>query len=219
MAVLQPVLPILSLPSVVLFPRAFLHLRIAEEHFDLAMGEWLAEGAIWGVATLRGETTASSLDPPVPVFGTVGIGCIVHREREDGYVRRLVLEGMARGRIVEGSSPIQGPAVQVEILRDHVNVEGAHRKELAETFAEMVRVARRLAASEPRLRDPVRRILASHPHPGVVADLLAHYCIDDLYAKQSILAEVDVCRRARLVRIQLANMVSSHSLLPLRRFR
>jgi len=205
---------------VVLFPRALLHLRVAEDQFDLAMGEWLAEGAIWGVATLRSDAkTASSLEPSAPVFRTVGIGCIVHRERENGCVRRLVLEGVARGKIVTGNPALNGLTVQIEILRDHVNVEGPHRKELAQTFAEMVRAARSVAASVSSLNGLIRRVLASHPHPGVVADLLAHHCIEDAYAKQSILAELDVCRRARLVQIQLARMVSCQSLQPLRRFR
>jgi len=220
MSVGQPFVPILSLPSAVLFPHAFLHLKVAEDQFDVAMGEWLAEGAIWGVATLRERAkVSSSFDPSASVFRTVGIGCIVHRERENGCVRRLVFEGVARGRIVQEYPAANAPAVQVEILRDHVNVEGSHRKELAQTFAEMVRAARRVAALESGLRDLIRRVLAAHPHPGVVADLLAHHCVDDLYAKQSILAELDVCRRVRLVQVQLARMVSCQSLHPLRRFR
>jgi Lon protease-like protein len=220
MSVLQPLVPIFSLPSVVLFPRALLHLQIPEDQFDTAMGEWLAEGAVWGVATLRGEVKASPLfDEPAYVFRTVGIGCIVHRERENGCVSRLVLEGMARGRILDGCEPATSPAVQVEILRDHVNVEGVHRKELAQTFSEMLRAARRVAAAESELRDPIRRILSSHPHPGVVADLLAHHCVSDTYARQCILAELDVCRRVHLVQIQLAQMVTWQPLQPLRRFR
>jgi Lon protease-like protein len=209
-----------ALPSVVLFPRALLHLQVPEEQFDVAMGEWLAEGAIWGVATLRSDAQPAPLfGEPAWVFRNVGIGCIVHRERENGRVSRLVLEGMARGKILDCGESEISPAVHVEILRDHVNIEGPHRKELAQTFSDMLRTARRVAEAEPELREPIRRVLASHPHPGVVADLLAHNCVKDVYAKQCILAEVDVCRRARLVQIQLARMVTWQALQPFRRFR
>jgi Lon protease-like protein len=220
MSVVQPLIPIFSLPSVVLFPRAFLHLKVPQEQAEISMGEWLAEGAVWGVATLRSEAPASPLaDDPTPVYRTLGIGCIVHRERENGCVSRVVLEGMARGRILSPSAGRRSSAVEVEILRDHVNIEGSNRKELAQTFGDMLRAARRVAASESELREPIRRVLASHPHPGVVADLLAHSCVRDVYAKQCILAETDVCRRARLVQVQLARMVMWQSLQPLRRFR
>jgi hypothetical protein len=109
--------------------------------------------------------------------------------------------------------------VQVEVLRDHVNVEGAHRKELAETFGQMVRTARRVAALIPELRDSIRRVLAAHPHPGVVADLLAHYCASDTYARQCVLSELDVCRRVRLVQVQLGQQIARQSIHPLRRLR
>jgi Lon protease-like protein len=220
MSVLQPVVPMLSLPSVVLFPHSLLDLKLSTEHITYATGEWLAEGALWGIATLRGDAKDPQLGSERgSVFRTVGIGCIIHRERSEGAVRRLVLEGLVRGRILDGCETADVPALQVEILRDHVNVEGAHRKDLAQVFADMVRTARQVAASQPDLRDPIRRILAAHPHPGVVADLLAHRCVADTYAKQSILAELDVCRRIRLVQVQLACMVTRQSLLPLRRFR
>ena len=220
MSVLQPVVPMLSLPSVVLFPHSLLDLKLTADHLTYATGEWLAEGALWGIATLRGDATDAQLgSEPGTVFRTVGIGCIVHRERNDGYIRRLVLEGLVRGRILDESDTTGAPAVQVEILRDHVNVEGARRRDLAQVFADMVRAARQVATDQPELRDAVRRILSAHPHPGVVADLLAHRCITDIYAKQSILAELDVCRRIRLVHAQLAGMVSHRTLFPLRRFR
>ena len=220
MSVLQPVVPILPLPSVVLFPHALLDLRVAGDQLDGAAGEWLAEGAVWGVATVRANLKAAPLGGlTAPIFRTVGIGCIVHRENDNGRLRRLVLEGLVRGRVLDDCELSLPPAVQVEILRDHVNVEGARRKELAQAFREMVRSARRVAALESDLRDPIRRVLAGHPHPGVVADLLSHYCVKDTYAKQSILSEVDVCRRVRLVQVQLARMATRHSLRPLRHFR
>lgn len=219
MSVLQPPVPILSLPSVVLFPHALLELKVHPEQFDLAVGEWLAEGALWGIATLRDEILSDACEGPASIFRTLGIGCIIHCERENGTIQRLVFEGLMRGRVLQDSAGIGTPAVRVEILRDHVNVEGANRKELAQTFLEMHRAARQVAAAEPELRDPIRQILANHPHPGVIADLLAHRCLTDTYARQSILAEVDVCRRARLVQIQLAHMVAHQSLQPLRRFR
>ena len=215
----QPIIPILSLPSVVLFPRSLVSLQLPDELSDIAMGEWLTEGAIWGVATQRTDGETSTFPGEYPqVFRTVGIGCVVHRERENGRMKRLVIEGMARGKILDPDKD-PCPAVRVQVLRDYVNIEGSRRQELAHAFAEMVRAARRVAASETGLRDPIRRVLAAHPHPGVVADLLAHRCVSDTYARQCILDELDVCRRARLVQIQLARMVTSQSLQPLRKFR
>jgi len=219
-SVLQPIISILTVPSVVLFPHALLDLKVAEGQLDCTAGEWLAEGALWGIATLRGSTPSSVLGHrSAALFRTVGIGHIVHRERSNGCIRRLVLEGLVRGRIVDHGTRPGVPAVQVEILRDLVNVEGARRKDLAREFAEMVRVARQVAASEADLRDVIRQVLSSHPHPGVVADLLAHNCVRDLYARQSILAELDVGRRVRLVQIQLAQIINHQTLQPLRRFR
>jgi len=217
MSVLQPVVPILSLPSAVLFPHALLDLRLSGPQFDRTAGEWLADGAIWGIATLRTNSSPSFELKDGRVFRTLGIGRIVYRERENGLLRRIVLEGLVRGRIK--SDFTTAPAtVHVEILRDHVNIEGNNRKDLAQVFSEMVRAARRLAALDPEKRNSIRRVLAAHPHPGVVADLLAHHCINDIYAKQSILDELDVCRRAHLVRIILSRMVTQQSPLPLRRF-
>lgn len=220
MPIAQPVVPILVVPSAALFPHALLDLKLEPGRLDLSAGEWIAEGAVWGIATRR--TTGDDdwrTCRALRIFRTIGIGCILHRECEGGSIRRLVLEGMTRARLAD-DLPVSGTAaVRVEILHDHVNIEGDNRKELAQSFAEMVRMARRLSLLEPHLRDPIRRVLTRHPHPGVVADLLAHHCVKDVYAKQCILAEVDVCRRVKLVQIQLAQMVACPSPRLLRRFR
>ncbi|MCX8036148.1 MAG: LON peptidase substrate-binding domain-containing protein [Candidatus Sumerlaeia bacterium] len=220
MEILQPILPVLTLPSAVLFPRALLDLRIVGNDLGCEAGEWLTEGALWGIATLRVPAGGPLISRGVgDVCRTLGIGSIIHREKENGCIRRLVIEGLARGRIIADCSTPRIAAVQIEVLRDYVNIEGGQRKNLARAFDEMVRLARQVADAEPVLRAVVRKILTAHPHPGVVADLLAHHCIGDLYTRQCLLAETDVCRRVGLVSIQLAQMIRRQSLHPLRRFR
>lgn len=215
MKTLQPIIPVLSLPSAVLFPHCLLELKLTDEYLDWSAGEWLADGAVWGIATLRnGEKEILPGERPA-IHRVLGVGCIVHREREKGILRRLVVEGMARGQVAGDCEARAAAAVQVEILRDHVNIEGTRRKELARSFSRMVRTARRLASLDDTMRDPIRRVLHKHPHPGVVADLLAHNCIGDIYARQCVLAELDVCRRVQLVQIQLARMLVSPTRHPL----
>lgn len=216
MSVAQPVIPVISLPSAVLFPHALLELNLEGQQLPGSVGEWLAEGAIWGVATWR-STPDASWKSSVSVYRPVGIGQIVHRESADGMVRRLVLEGRFRGRVMGVCQAKVPEAVQVEILQDHVTVDGPHRKELSAAFGKLVRTARRVASSDPELRDAIRRVLSTHPHPGVVADLLAHYCIPDLYAKLCILDELNVCRRVQLTNIQLEQRVACHAPHQMRR--
>lgn len=216
MKTLQPIIPILSLPSAVLFPHSLLELKLTDQQLDWSAGEWLADGAVWGIATLRTDSRQLPAGERPAIFRTLGVGCIVHRERANGLLRRLVVEGMARGQVAADCEVKAAAAIKVEILRDHVNIEGPRRKELAQSFARMVRTARRLASLDAGLRDSIRRVLHKHPHPGVVADLLAHNCITDVYARQSALAELDVCRRVQLVQIQLARMLVSPPRHPLR---
>jgi hypothetical protein len=216
MPVSQPVVPIISLPKLVLFPRALLSINLdnhwRDERFQVAAGEWFAEGAIWGLVLARDNArTAAANGRFTRPYRTLGVGCIVHREFRENALHRLVFEGIARGRMVDEFPVGLAASVRIELLHDCVRTDGPHRKELSAAFAEMVGVARQVAAAEPQLGDKIRDVLARHPHPGVVADLLAHACVRDLYAKQCILEELNVCRRVRMVRIQLAYLLAGQS--------
>jgi len=218
MPVAQPVVPVISLPHAVLFPHALLSIQVNQktmgERFGVTAGEWFAEGAIWGLAMSRGDARKRRpLDEPVPTYRTLGIGCIVHRECQGGIMRRLVFEGIVRGRIIDSCeipAQVYTSTLRVELLHDCVNTEGPRRKELTRAYSDLVKVARKVATAEPNLRDRIRGILASHPHPGIVADLLANSCLRDSYAKQCILEELNVLRRVQLVRIQMAQMIACH---------
>jgi Lon protease-like protein len=191
--------PLFPLPNVVLFPRAVLPLHIFEQRYKAMTADALSGQRQIAMALLRAgweKTYHGRPDiEPVVCVGTI----LTHEQLPDGEYNFL-LQGHTRAKIVrelsfgtEDYKPYR--IAELEPLRetpmDEANLISA-RQRLLELFTSDV-------FHRTGLAQQFRQMLKSTTMPtGEVADLLAFSYLDDVPAKQQLLAEPDVA--ARVVR-------------------
>ncbi len=108
-------LPILPLPSVVLFPNVFLPLHIFEPRYRQMTADALAGDRLIGMVLLRpGHETDYEGRPPV--YGTGCTGLITHAERLDDGRFNLVLRGLDKFTVLGEEDPAIGRLYRLAII-------------------------------------------------------------------------------------------------------
>ncbi len=104
---LPPLLPLLPLPTVVLFPGVFLPLHIFEPRYKQMVTHALEGDRIIGMTLLRpGHDVAYEGRPPVFDMGCAGLITHVERQNDGGF--NLILRGLSKFRIDEEEPPTDG---------------------------------------------------------------------------------------------------------------
>jgi len=200
------VVPLFPLPNVVLFPRAVLPLHVFEERYRRMTADVLSGDGRIAMALLR-PGWQDDYQPCPAVEPAVCVGTIVAHDRLADGRYNLLLRGDLRGRITRevGSTehpyrlaevePIVEPSVLELDLEDE-------RRRLRTFFAPGGRLA-----TSPGGRK-FAELLASTVLTTDVADLIAFHLLDDVAAKQALLAEPDPRLRVRRVTAMLASMGS-----------
>ena len=136
-----------------------------------------------------------------------GMGRIVSHKREDDGKFRLTVEGIARIRLLGDAWNGAHALVEAEVLSGYSTPSAEAGGSIQDAYRELVSSVDRMVRLLPQWKGLFRKIMASHPHPGVVADLLAHNFVAEDYDKQCILEELDVLRRIQLVNVQILKIV------------
>ena len=203
-------IPLFPLPKTVFFPHSLLRLHVFENRYRHLTTDCLAGDGRLAVAMLKPGWEASYYQAP-PIYRTMGMGRIVdHQQLPDGKLE-ITLEGIARLRLLSELERDPYRSIEAEVLSGYSTAGPECGQPAQEAFAEMMESANRMLQLLPQFKSTVQKILAAHPHPGVVADLLAKDFVADAYEKQCILDEVSVPRRLRLVHVQLLKIVENFS--------
>jgi uncharacterized protein len=193
-------IPILPLPSTVLFPRTILPLRVFEPRYCQLVRDVLTEEGEMGIVLLQPGWEADYYDNP-EIFATGGMGMISeHETEEDGRIR-ILLQGT--GRFVIRDVVQQKPyrVARIEILKDQV----PGGREIVRMSRLLLRYFREIAEAAESERSSLR-VLDQLDFHTLVNSICAslHFSI---YEKQQMLELEDVRARGLSVLTVLRNQV------------
>jgi len=193
--------PLFPLPNLVLFPRAVLPLHVFEDRYRRMTADVLSGDRRIAMALLRPGWEESYAHRPA-VDPAVCVGTIVAHDRLADGRYNLLLRGDLRGRIAretDADGPYRiaevEPLVEPSVLEIDLELE---RRRLQTFFAPGGRMGNRPGARK------FQELLASTVATSDVADLVAFHLLDDVAAKQALLAEPDARVRVRRVTAMLA---------------
>jgi Lon protease-like protein len=179
--------PVMPLPSVLLFPHALLPINIIEPPFQKMLELALKQHRMFCVALLKGARTKwSSTDD---FFHIAGIGliraCISHHDGTSS----VVLQGLRRVRFsaFEQSNPF--PIAHIVPLDSDATSS-------VETDALSAKV---LELYSKRLPEKIDHYLSLLGNTEALADLIAATMVNDVLRRQRILEELTVNQRLRLL--------------------
>lgn len=188
-------LPLFPLPRVVQFPMTVLPLHIFEPRYR-AMTKFAVDGEkLIGMALLEPGYEADYYGRPA-IHGTVCLGRLIHVEEKEDGTYDILLEGLARAKVLEEEPGGEFRAARVEVLQDvrlGPDDEGLWRQRLDMLMVQLA----------PEIATPIRKTLGtlmqSHLPMGTLLDLLAHAIPAPAEDRQRVLAATDVQERAKLV--------------------
>jgi Lon protease-like protein len=185
--------PIMPLPSAVLFPHALLPLYIFEPRYQQMLEHALHHHRMFCVALIEPNRSQWTSIEDFFHIATVGLirACVT---REDG-TSNLILQGLRRVRFTDFKQSAPFPVAQIEpldpVASSTVKTEalGAKVLELYERFKDAGR----------RLPEKVDRYVSDLSNPEMLADLMAATFINDPLRRQQVLEELSLDQRLRLV--------------------
>ena len=185
--------PVMPLPSAVLFPHALLPLHIFESRYQQMLEHALQRHRMFCVALV--EPNRPQWTSTEDFFHIATVGLIRACVASDDGTSNLILQGLQRVRFTGFKHETLFPVAQIEaldsIVSSTVKTEalGAKVLELYEKF----KVAGR------QLPDRIDRYLSDLSNPEMLADLMAATFINDPLRRQQVLEELSIDQRLRLV--------------------
>ena len=185
--------PLFPLPNVVLFPRAVLPLHIFEERYKAMTADALAGDRLIAMALLKPGWEKHYYCCPA-IEPVVCVGRILSHERLADGKYNFLLQGVTRAR-VRRELPRDDTPYRVAELEPLVMPRPVPDIDLSDERRRLTR----WFAHGPFAHTPIGRqfakLLAGPLPTAEVADLLAFTFLDDVWLKQSLLAEPDPRRR------------------------
>jgi len=185
------------LPDLVVFPHAMQPLHIFEPRYCEMLDDAMASDRLIAMATLAGGVQSLHTQQPT-IHATVCIGKIVsHVETEDGR-HNILLIGAKRASVrrelltnrsfriadVDVASDFHPPGDMTEYF--------AMKRDVLEAFAAVIPVS-------ATVQQNLHELMAGQMGLGPITDIISFTLPLGTTAKLSLLAESDVCRRARLL--------------------
>ena len=200
---LPPQVPVMPLPSAVLFPHALLPLYIFEPRYQEMLDHALNQHRMFCVTLVK----PSCLDWHAPEdffhFATIGLirACV---GRGNG-TSNLILQGLQRVRFTKFEQEMPFPVARIDIVesRDATTVE---TEALAEKVLELYR---KLKRDRRKLPAKVDRYLSQLHDVEMLADLVASTFVSDPLRRQRVLEESSINQRLRLVITYLRDEIGS----------
>jgi ATP-dependent Lon protease len=192
-------LPILPLKNTVIFPHLLAPLLVNTERSKKLIEAVMAgpERLILSVA-VKGAVEGSPRQQDLHGVGTVLRVAKMLRFPDSSY--RLLVQGVARARIVEFGPDEEFFRGRVELLADAGDGDSVEATALARDVRDQF-VA--LVSESPRLSDELQVLAMNIEEPSRLADLVASNLELDLAGKQAFLEELDVVARLRRARDEL----------------
>jgi len=192
-------LPILPLKNTVIFPHLLAPLLVNTERSKKLIEAVMAgpERLILSVA-VKGAIEGSPRQQDLHRVGTVLRVAKMLKFPDSSY--RLLVQGVARARIVEFEPDDDYFRGRVEVLADAGEADSVEATALARDVRDQF-VA--LVSESPRLSDELQVLAMNIEEPSRLADLVASNLELDLAGKQAFLEELDVVARLRRARDEL----------------
>ena len=188
--------PVMALSNVVLFPHSLLPLHIFEPRYQQMLSYCLDGDRMFSVALIReGVGEPSSVADVHPI---AGVGLIRACVGSDNGTSNLVLQGLARVRLLDWAQEYPFRIAEIELVQSELNNEiqadalGAKVKELCGRIEQLgLPVPANVLEQMQRIEDP-----------EVLADVVAAAFVGEAHQRQQLLEANDVAERLRLL-IQL----------------
>jgi len=195
--------PIFPLQTV-FFPRTYLPLHIFEPRYRKMTADCIESGLPLAVVLARpGEDLMGHAE----IFPTAGIGTFERHERLADGRYNLVLRGVSRIKILEEVPHSPYRLVRAAPLDDRWPAGGAPAlAQDVDTLRACVSRVTSYIGEEPIAAD-VRKRVGAATDPAMLADVVASLFIEDPFARQSLLEELDIGRRVASVTGTLAELV------------
>jgi Lon protease-like protein len=195
--------PVMPLPSAVLFPHALLPLYIFEPRYQEMLEHALNHHRMFCVTLVKPSCPDWHAPEDFFHFATVGLirACV---GRGDG-TSNLILQGLRRVRFTEFEKEVPFPVAKIDIVesRDETTVE---TEALAEKVLELYRKLKRDGRKLPARVD---RYLSQLNDVEMLADLVASTFVSDPLRRQRVLEESSINQRLRLVITYLRDEIGS----------
>lgn len=187
------------LPGAQLFPHVPLPLYIFEPRYRKMLTWSLEADRMFCIASMKpGVTEAHTTDD---FYHVVGIGLVRACVGRDDGTSHLILQGLARMRIVDF---LQDKPFRIAELRE-LNSKTPTAEEKTALMAEMLKESVRHFTGDNKMPENVEQEFGKIDDPSVMADVIAHACLQDSERRQAILEELDVKKRVRLLLSFLRN--------------
>jgi uncharacterized protein len=185
------------LPNLVFFPHVVQPLHVFEPRYrDLVEDALSDDGLIAMVLLQPGWERDYEGRPPIAPVACLG-RILSHHRLPDGRFN-LLLQGLKRAAIRRELPPDQRfREAEVELLDDFYPASGKAARPALER--QLVEHTRGLLPDQPELREELDQLLASHLPLGMLTDVFAHTLALPVMAKQRLLAQWNVDRRAALL--------------------
>jgi Lon protease-like protein len=183
--------PLFPLPNVVLFPRAVLPLHIFEERYKAMTADALKGAKQIAMALLK-PGWEKSYHGAAPIEPVVCVGTILAHERLEDGKHNLLLQGIARARVVREVTLQPYRTVELEPVVEPACLE----IDLSNQRRHLISIFSNGRFSSVPLCKKFLEMLSSLVSTSDIVDLIAFNLVDDVQVKQQLLAEPDPRRRA-----------------------
>ena len=181
------------LPGAQLFPHVPLPLYIFEPRYQQMLAWSLEADRMFCIASLKpGVEEARKTDD---FYDVVGIGLVRACVGRDDGTSHLILQGLARMRIV---GFLQDKPFRIAELRE-LSSKQPPADEKEPLVAEMLKGSSEYFAGDAQMPENVEQEFGKIDDPSIMADVIAHACLQDSPKRQAILEELDVKKRVKLL--------------------
>src|ERR1041385_8629984 len=198
-APIPTLVPVFPLPSVVLFPKALLPLRIFEPRYQAMVKDVLDSHGYIAMALFKPGWEGDYFGSP-DVFPMVGVGRVLEYQPAPDGTYRIVLWGERRAQIREW-----GPGRPYRTARvEPVTEKEPDPKEREELRARIRRELQLLIARDQKVDDEGRakidEAVMTAEELGFLVDSIAFHFLSDPREKQVLLEALSATERERLLR-------------------
>src|SRR5437764_4060525 len=199
--VVPPLLPILPIRNIVVFPGTVMPLNVGRQKSKNLLDEVMPGEKLIGVVTQKNSEVE---DPAYTDLHTVGVACMILKlfKLPDGN-QSIIVHGMARFRLLELERTDPFAMAKIEVLEDKITPSPG----MDALVASVRQQANRVIELSPNTPDEAQQVLASITNASALADSLAANLQADVAEKQRVLEELDVEVRLRMIAARLATQL------------
>lgn len=188
------------LDGVVLFPGTIQLFHIFEERYRSLVAEALSGDQTLAIPLLKPGWEKHYFGTP-EVNRIAGLGRILDAEILGDGRYNIAVKGSHRIRLLREIQHTPHRVAEAEIIETVVLEED--RKTITVELSTVWQLTQRLCGLFPQFRQVLDHLSPASSDPSELVDTVAGTFVRDTYDRQSILAELDLCRRLQLTRVQL----------------